>query len=100
MKQNNTETVVNVEKMIALRPGAELGAAFWQMVNDLGVTSSDLAKMCITHGLEPAVKQIVRERQKSVSRIDRHMKGGKSLFTFPQCGCGEGWSSPFLLPVG
>jgi hypothetical protein len=99
MKQNNPETV-NAEKMIALRPGAELGAAFWQIVNDLGITSSDLAKRCLTHGLEPAVKEIVKERQKSASRIERHIKGGKSLFSLPQCGCGEGWSSPFLLPVG
>lgn len=102
MKMNNGETANGGEnKLISFRPLANepLASVFWELVQQLGVNGSTLARRAVIEGLEIAAEKILKEKAEEASRIKQTVKRGISLTTAPLCGWGAEWTSPVLSPV-
>ncbi len=63
MKPHKKKTIV-VIKLIACRPDAELGKQFAEIMAELGVDCSELAKRAIKAGLKKARNDLIKIKRK------------------------------------
>jgi hypothetical protein len=88
-------------KVISLRPDGLLRANFKMVLDAIGYRhKSELARRAMNYGLQKAADEIAEENLTAHREAVKRLRGGISLKPAQLCGCGEGWSSPFLLPVG